>query len=319
MMSLPAKALLAVGVIGCSMAAGYLARRRHWLKESASRPIMTAVAVFGYGSIGFFSLWKGKVTAQEAWLPLLAGAFMLIMLPLGVLAGRMLTRNRPTIGVFAVAGALANTGATMGGLLAYILFNEEGLRLTNVYGLLWTPVIVCAMYPVMRHFGRSESRESLGPLMVRNLLDWRSIGLPLAIVAIVLAGLDVPRPPAVERCHVIDVLVLLTTLGGYFSIGLRLHGGRMRKLTRLIVGLGVMRYVVGAALALALAALAPWKTGSLPWRIFLLEAVMPTAITMVAMANMFRTKPRTASALFVANTVFFLVVCLPIVLWVLGR
>ncbi|MCY2930894.1 MAG: hypothetical protein NTV86_15675 [Planctomycetota bacterium] len=317
-MPLHAKALLAVAVIVCSMAGGYLARRFHWLKESASRPIMTMVAVFGYGSIGFFSIWKEKLTAAEAWLPLLAGAFMLIMLPLGVLAGRMLTRNRPTIGVFAVAGALANTGATMGGLLAYILFNEEGLRLTNIYGLLWTPVIVCVMYPVMRHFGRSESRESLGPLMVRNLLDWRSIGLPLAILAMVLAGLGVQRPRAVEQWHVIDVMVLLTTLGGYFAIGLRLHGGRVRKLTRLIVGLGVMRYVVGAGLALALTALAPWEPGSLPWRIFLLEAVMPTAITMVAMANMFRTKPRTASALFVANTVFFLVVCLPIVLWLLG-
>jgi len=115
------------------------------------------------------------------------------------------------------------------------------------------------------------------------------------------------------------VTVLLTTLGGYFSIGLRLHGGRVRKLTRLIVALGVMRYVVGAGLALALAALAPWQPWSMPWRIFLLEGVMPTAITMVAMANMFRTKPRTASALFVANTVFFLAVCLPIVLWLLGR
>ncbi|MEI7837112.1 MAG: AEC family transporter [Planctomycetota bacterium] len=318
-MSIHAKALLAVAVIVCSMAAGYLARRRRLLKESASRPIMTAVAVFGYSSIGFFSIWKEKLTADEAWLPLLSGAFMLIMLPLGMLAGRLLTRNRPTIGVFAVAGALANTGATMGGLLAYILYNEEGLRLTNIYGLLWTPVIVCAMYPVMRHYGRSESRESMGRLMVRNLLDWRSIGLPLSIVAIVLAGLGVQRPQAVERWHVIDVLVLLTTLGGYFAIGLRLHGGRVRKLTRLIVGLGVMRYVVGAGLAMGLAALAPWETGSMPWRIFLLEGIMPTAITMVAMANMFRTKPRTASALFVANTVFFLVVCLPIVLWLLGR
>jgi len=314
-MSMTAKAALAVAIIVFSMAAGYLVRRMHWLKESASRPIMTWVAVFGYGSIGFLSIWKEKLTGAEAWLPALGGVHMLIMLPLGMLAGRLLTRNRPTIGVFSVASALANTGVTMGGLLAYILYSEEGLRLTNIYGLLWTPVIVCAMYPVMRRYGRSESTESLGRLIVRNLLDWRSIGLPLAILAIVLAGAGLRRPDAVTDWHIMDVLVLLTTLGGYFAIGMRLYAGRIRKLIRLIVGLGVMRYGVSGAAAAGLAAIAPWPVGSLPWRIFLLEAVMPTAITMVAMANIFRTKPRTASALFVTNTVFFLIVCLPLVLW----
>jgi hypothetical protein len=312
------KASLAVAIIVLSMTGGYLSRRLGWLKESSARPIMTGVILFGYGPISFLAIWAGQLTREEVFLPILAAAHVLIVIALGAVVARAVTRNRPTVGVFALASGAGNTGVTMGGLLAFILFGEAGLRLASIYCIMWMPAMVFVMYPFARHFSRAGGRMSLGRLMLRSCLDWRSAGVPLAVAAMVLAGCGVKRPEAVRTFHVVDVLILGTTLFAYFSIGLRLHAGRVWRIVRPIAGLQVVRHGVSAGVAAGLALAAPWATGSVIWRVFLLESVMPTAITVVAIANMFHLKPRTASALFVADTVLFLAVGLAIVLWLFG-
>ena len=41
-------------------------------------------------------------------------------------------------------------------------------------------------------------------------------------------------------------------------------------------------------------------------------------VTMVAICNMFGLRPREASVLFIANTVMYLVLILPLVLWLMA-
>jgi predicted permease len=59
--------------------------------------------------------------------------------------------------------------------------------------------------------------------------------------------------------------------------------------------------------------------GKMDREVFIIESFVPTAVTMVAVANMFRLEPRKASMLFIVNTVMYLVVVLPIVLWLFGQ
>ena len=62
----------------------------------------------------------------------------------------------------------------------------------------------------------------------------------------------------------------------------------------------------------------PWPLVGLSRDVFLVQAFVPTAVMLVAMANMFSLRPRTASVLFVANTLIYLVLVLPWVLWAFG-
>jgi predicted permease len=89
----------------------------------------------------------------------------------------------------------------------------------------------------------------------------------------------------------------------------------------MLIGLAVVRFGVAAAVGVALSWLTwltPWPLHGLRWNVNVVESFVPTAVTMVAVANMFSLRPREASALFVVNTVMYLVLVLPVVFWIFG-
>jgi predicted permease len=192
------------------------------------------------------------------------------------------------------------------------------MGLANIYILLFVPVVVLVMYPLARHHSVGHPAESLPRLLARSVVDWRSIGLPATAVAIALSALQVPRPALVSEWHLVDALVYVVTPLAFFGIGLRLHFSRVLPLWRLLLGLALVRFGVCAGAGIGLAALTcltPWPIRDLRWDVYVIQAFVPTSVTMVAVANMFGLHPREASVLFVVNTALYLVLVLPCVLW----
>jgi len=311
--------LLSVTVLPAS--AGYAARRLGWASEELGRHLMTFVLVFGASSVGLLSIWSMHVEGRQMWLPVLGAAHVVVLVVVGLPVGRLLLRDRAERGLFALAGGMGNTAHTMGGFVVFLLYGNDGLALASIYGLMWMPVIVLMVYPIARHFAMHEPPESLGALMLRCLLHWRSLPLPMAAAAIVLSVYRVPRPQVITDWHILDVLVYAMASTAYFAIGLRLHLTSIGYLKKQIACLAVMRFVVAAALALGLAALTQWTPWPLTGRlrnVFLILSFCPMAVTVVGVANMFTLKARHASVLFVASTAIYLIVVLPLVLWRFG-
>ena len=313
-------AITAAAVIVATVA-GYLCRRRRWVAESAGESIMTFVAVFGYPSVGFLSVWGTTLHPSDAVLPVMAAAHAVVMLFVSLAVAGWLTQDRKERGLFALAGGVGNNGFTMGAFVLYLLYGEPGLGLANIYVLLFMPVVVLGMYPLARHYATEQPSGSLTTLMARSVLDWRSVGLPVIFAAIALSALGVSRPPQVSEYRIVDVLVYTITPLAFFGIGLRLHFSRVLPLWRLLVGLALVRFGLCAAVGLGLAAvtwLTPWPIRDLRWNVYVIQAFVPTSVTMVAVANMFGLHPREASVLFVVNTAMYLVMVLPVILRVFG-
>jgi predicted permease len=306
-------------VVILAMIGGYLCRRLKWVKESAGEAIMTVVAVYGYPGVGLLTIWGTTLNSSDALMPLLAVTHSTVMTFLSLALARYFTTERPEKGLFAVAGGLGNNGFTMGAFVLYLLYGEEGMGVANIYFILFMPVVVLLMYPIARHFATAQPQGSMASLIWHSIFDWRSIGLPVSVLGIFLSAAGVPRPSAIGAWHVVDVLVYLLTPMAFFGIGLRLHFSKVIPLWRPILGLALMRFVLAAVVGLVLAYatwLTPWAFHGLRWNVFVVEAFVPTAVTMVAIANMFGLCPREASVLFVANTVMYLVLVLPVV-WLL--
>ena len=62
----------------------------------------------------------------------------------------------------------------------------------------------------------------------------------------------------------------------------------------------------------------PLALRDLRWNVVVVQSFVPTSVTMVALANMFDLRPREASALFVVNTAMYLLLVLPVVMWLFG-
>lgn len=309
------KFVITAAVILLAMLAGYLCRRFGWLREEVGETLMTFVAVFGYPAAGLLTIWGTPLRASDAMLPLGCVAHVLVMTLLSLALARFVTRDRAEIGLLAMTGGIGNNGFTMGAFILYLLHGEQAMGLSNIYLIMFMPVAVLLMYPIAKHHAASGASGSFLDLLRSSLLDWRAIGLPVSLAAIALSAAGVPRPVQFTQWHLIDILVYTITPVAFFSIGLRFHGSKILPLWRQIAWLAVVRFPIGAAAGIAiawLASLTPWAFENLRWNVFVFQAFVPTAVTSVAIANMFALKPREASVLFVSNTLLYLVIVLPL-------
>jgi predicted permease len=319
-MSVLLKAILTMLLVAVATAAGYGARRRGWVQESASHGIMTVVAVVGYPLVGFLSVWRIALTVGDLLMPAVAMVQVIVLTAIALAAAPLLLKDKPQRGLLAMAAASGNWGFTMGAFVVYLMFGVDALGWASIYCIMFTPAMVLVMYPVARHY-TSDGGESLGKLMLHSLLDVRSIGLVGSVAGIALALGHVKYPAALENSPLLDVLMLAIMPVAYFSIGLRLHPAGSLALWRLMTALGVMRFIVSPIVAIGMLWVldrTAWSMTGLPREVFLLQAFVPTAVTMVAVANMFHLRPREGSLLFVTNTVAYLVVALPLLLWRFG-
>lgn len=315
------KFILSSAVIVAAMASGYACGRSGWVSERTGQRIMTFVGVFGYASVAFLSVWGTRLHAGDFLLPVLGAAHVVLMAFLSLALAGLVTRDRPAKALFAIAGGTGNNGFTMGAFVLYLLHGEPGMGLSNVYTLLFMPVLVMVLFPLARHYSSDRPSDSIGALIWRSLIDWRSVGLPLALAAIGLSVMQVPRPDLIESWHLLDVLVYTITPLAFFGIGLRLHLSRVWPMARMLTGLAIVRFGLGLLAGWGLAGLTrftPWPFSGLRWNVFLVQSFVPTSVTMVAVANMFHLRPNEASVLFVVNTVTYLLCILPLVWMWLG-
>jgi len=305
-----------------SMAAGYAARKLRWLGESTSRVLMTVVMALGYSSVQLLAIWKTELSADLVLLPILGAISAAMMLLLGLFCARLLTGDRAEMGIFSIASGAANTGVTMGGLVLLALYGQRGLALMSIYCIMWMPLIVIMMYPIARHFSPDHTSGSLGRLMLRSIFDWRSLGLPMALLGLALNLLNQHQPEVISSIHLAEIFAVLTTSAAYFSIGLTLRLRGALAMLRLILGLAVTRFVLSGLVAAGLV----WATARLGFHVswelrntVIIEAMMPAAVATAAIASMFNLRPDRASTLFVVNTLMFIAMVMPVVFWLFSR
>ncbi len=282
---------------------------------------MTFVAVIGYSILGCLSIWGRDIVASDMYLPAMAVVMACVMVPISLAAGKLFASDRKEQGLFACSAAVGNNGVTMGGFVIFLLYGESALGLSIMYSFVFGFLMVFLLFPIARHYASESPANSLGSLMMRSLFDWRSIGLVFTIGGVLLSLSPIQRPAIIERLRVIDIGVYMINAMAYFAIGLRLKIAHAKAAVRLIVGLAGMRFIVSLGVCLCLLwliDLTPWPLLGLRRDIILVQAFVPMAVTNVAVANMFGLHPGKASAMFVGNTLMYLIVVLPLVIWWLG-
>ncbi|MBL7075844.1 MAG: hypothetical protein ISS31_00090 [Kiritimatiellae bacterium] len=310
---------LSIGLIVVSAVAGYLARQRTWVSESAATPIMTVVTVVAYPLVGLMAIWGAPLQWSDAWLPLLGGtqATLMALIALGI--GRRLFPDRAERGMVGISSGIGNHGVTMAGFAVYLLFGADGLGISTVYAIYTFFALVLLSYTIAQRFAPGTEQRSLLRLMATNLLHWRATGLYSCIAAILLTCGGVPAPRQIHTWHLLDSCVYILIVLSYFAIGLRLHLPHIARVKRGILCVIGVRHGIGLLLGFTLVGitwLSPWPLRDLSLKVFLLQSSVPMGVMGVAVANMFHLKPGEASAIFVVSSLVYLILGLPLLLWI---
>lgn len=307
-------------VIVVSSALGYLARRRNWVSETVSRPVHMICMTLGYPIVSLLPVWVLPLHREDVWIPFQVILVTISCFLLGLLVGRALRLNRPELGVFSYAAAHSNIGFTMGGFICFCLGGEQALAYAIIYIFGWSALMFAGFFPLAEVFADKEARLSVR-LVVRNIFDVRCLALLGTVVGLALNLADVPRPAIVDRSHIVDILVVLTTAAMFFVIGLTLHVDHIAGALRLHALLAVLKFGASPAVALlwlAVAGAIGIHVTGLQRMVMLIESTTPMALFVTVVANLYRLNVQLATAMFVVNTVLFVVFVLPVIVLVFG-
>lgn len=278
--------------------------------------------------IGLFTL---DLRLELLWLPLLFLILSAVWLVIGQLAVRLHSGlTRADQGSYVLAATLTNCGPTMITSLAYVLARPadrcvEALALAQLFALPWTFWIFTVGFPLGATYGHGSPRFTFRR-WIREVVHPRSLGLVAAIVAILLNLFDRAHPQfALRDFHtryllwlVLPVLVVQNA-AFYFAIGHSLHVGQVRRRPSLHLSLAAVKFFISpliAAAILALLQLAGVRLSPLAQWVVMFQAIAPTAVFGTVISQAAGLNTQLASLLFVVNTLVFLILILPLFLWV---
>jgi predicted permease len=297
------------------LSAGYLALNRFGLSEQLARKIMTLVLLALNWPIGLFIIWQMELTSELFWLPVIAVALLFIITFLCRIIFAFHNLDEKSRMTLILAGALSNLGYTGGMFVCYALFGQTGLGLSQIYLVLWVPVVYLTFFPRLRVFELRMKKSEKPGLSIRSMLDYRMLVVPAIIIAIVLNLSGVKRPQFISRFYIVDIFVYVASLLSFFAIGLRITFERLRHYIPLYFSLAAVKFLLTpfvAVLLLVLLDLTDRGLGPMVKSVVIVQSTCPTAVVMVMMSNVFDLDSRLGSALWVVNTAVFTVIVVPV-------
>ncbi len=304
---------------------GYAARRRGWLDESLSRPIHFHTVTWIWSAVALLSIWRMPIDPETAWLLVIVPAMVIVPALVAIpLARWWLGNDRNAIGVMAISAGVSNTGSTMGAFLCYVMLDPP--EASRGYGIVYVTIMaafgIIVLYPMAAHFAPHEQGvpKSISRLMLKSFICLPALSMYTAIVGVILSITHVPFPQWITDYKIITVMFYAASFGGYLGIGLRLRLGNPMQYFKHHLFLVFIRFTFAPLLAwLIIQAIqqTPWAINPVMVRAIILESYMPAAVFSVMTANLFHLDVRLASATWLVNTLLFVVLPLPFLLWLI--
>jgi len=309
-------------------------RKRGWVNESASRAVHLWTVVLLWSPVSLISFWQLPVDGQ---VPRLIGLQLLMMLWGWFVisrVARLFGFDRDRTGVLTLSTVLSNQGFTLGAFLCYSILRpaDQALSYAMAFVVSMQLFMVLIFYPVARRYELAARRDAepevvfddvpVGRLILSSFLDIRAAPMYAALAGLGLNGaaLGMPRWLSGEGPFMTG-LIFAGAAGSYLGIGLRLRMGDIR-------GHGLNHLVVGCAKFIAMPLAMAATLVALRWigypfkplveQVLLISSFMPTAMNSVIICNLFHLNARAASVLWLVNTVLFLAIPLPLILWLFG-
>ena len=304
--------LFPISCIVVGLCCGYLLRKLRLLGERATSILATIVVSVTYPTVAFLAIWPASLQRKYILLPLICSASVVIMLLVSLAVSGLYRLSKTDRGAFVMACGLSNFGYTMGGLVCYLFYGEDGLALSQVYVVLWMPMVFLVFFPFANCFATGQEHKSTLRVIWKGIWHVRSLGLLGSVLGISFALTHVPYPAFLGRYQVLKIVVLAGVFITYGVIGLNLRLGEVRKYVRLYFAQAVVKFAIAPLLALLLITIFGLDYNQLLTKVVLTLAFMPTAVIGVLICNVFGLNARLASAMFVINTLVFLLIVLPI-------
>jgi predicted permease len=199
----------------------------------------------------------------------------------------------------------------MGGFICFLIAGENGLGLSSIFTLYFLPYTFLFIFS----YARSNAVKNLFSLkeLINNFLNLQNMPLYAGIAALILHLMGFKRPDM----HVpIDAMLLLSIGLYYFTLGVNFSFGAFRSTAKEQILLAATKFIILPVIVFFILIFTP--IDSEVKTIIMIQAFMPAAVYSVVTSILFDLDSKLASSLFVFNTLLFLIIIFPAILFFKG-
>ncbi len=256
------------------------------------------------------STWGMKIAPSLAVLPLTGLAIVLSGFLLGRITAPLLYEDRVRQASFTISSSLSNQGFTMGAFICYMLIGPRGLALSIIFILYFTfyafgflfsyASIVRYDHPVTWRF------------LVSHIVRLQNMPLFATAAGLILTAAGVRRPVGhlpVDSIIYTAVCIYFITLGAQFQVR------HIETYIRPSLLLALIRFVLIPGGVFCFFFLFRFDLERDIQQVIIIQSMMPAAVFSVVACSLYDLDTKMSSALFLINTVFFLVFVLPLLVF----
>ena len=288
--------------------AGYFTRRSIKNAENTAKKTIRINLFFIEPLIVLWTIWGLTLSFDQIFLPLAGLMLVLAGFFIGKVTVHFTGLKNESRKTYLISSSLANHGFTMGGLICYLVAGEQGLGLASLFTLYFVPYTFIFIFS----YARTNTIRYFFSLsgFMENFINLQNIPLYAAILALLFHLLDIQRPNFDIN---LDPLLFVSIALYYFTLGLNFDFGDFRST-------GKEQFLLSFSKFLVLPLIAYWVLDGTDLKeevksVILIESFMPAAVYSVVTSILFKLDTKLASSLFFINTLIFLSLVLPAILY----
>lgn len=295
---------------------GWYLHAHRLVSDDTMNKVIRFNVVCVYTVLSMLSFWVLPLSWSLLLIPVFG--FLLVLAP-GLLGYLLFARRIDNLldrGAYVASAMLANLG-TLGGVCAFILYNEEGFAYTQLIGTCQNILLCLIVFPLAQyyHLKHTAARRKTSRLhsLREMFFSLNQLSLVGMIAGFALNAAGVERPAVLAPLF--QSLVHIGAWIAMLPVGFLIDFKQVRHYARQTRSLVALRFLITPLLFVGLTQLfvtAPIIRGTL-----ILLAFCPTAINAVLTAKLYELNVGLTISSFVITTTAFLLVIFPLLFFLL--
>lgn len=291
--------------------AGYYLHHKHIMSDRLNNLLIKCNIIIVLTLLSIASFWVLPLSVDLLLLPLYGILFTIVPCLLAIVTFAKTFSNYLDRGAYVMSATLSNVG-TIGGLCAFILYDELGYAYVNLIATPQNILLVVLCFPLAQYYldkHKASGAKTNFHLNLREMfITWNQLPFLGMLAGITLNIMEVQRPQPVA-----DMFQCLVHAGAWISltpVGYLMEFGKAREYYKKILSLLPLRYIIVPAIMYTIAC--TYFTDQVILASMLIVALTPSAINAVLCARLYNLNIDITTAAFILTTPIYLLVVFPI-------
>lgn len=309
------------------LVAGYFLKQKHIISDRNINKLIRFNVVGVYTLLSLLSFWVLPLTRELALIPLYGFLFILFPGAIGLVLIRRF-RNYLDKGAYLASAMLANIG-TLGGVCAFILYNEQGFAYAQLIGTCQNIMLVLLVFPFAQYCYMKQHREPAPETekpsgkglrkgsrrwdFIHMFFSWNQLSLVGMLAGLLLHGLGIERPQSLAPLF--QSLVHFGAWTAMLPVGFLIDFSRARRYLKYVLDLAALRFLIVPAFIYITSRLV--FDDQVLLSTFLILATTPTAINAVLASRLYQLRVDLAISSFIMTTALYLLLVFPALFFLL--